>query len=322
MRYSVGIDLGGTNIAVGLLQEDGTLLKTVSQATNSQADPKEILDDIGNTVDQLLEEAKVDLSQITFMGIGVPGTANHDTGFIEDVNNLNLENTDVISYFQKRYHKKILFENDANAAAWGEYIAGVGKESRPESMLMVTLGTGIGGGIILHGKIFHGFNDGAAEFGHMVIRQGGAPCTCGRKGCFEAYASATALIDLCRSKIPFFENSLLWKLCDGKIEKINGKMIFDALRKGDTLADQVVLEYEEYLATGIINLINIFQPEILCIGGGISQSGDILLPLLQALVQKEVYTQKSKKQTQIVIAKLHNDAGIIGAGMLNEQNMQ
>jgi len=196
-------------------------------------------------------------------------------------------------------------------------VAGAGRGSA--SLLAVTLGTGVGGGAVLGGRLYTGFNHAGMEIGHFVIHQGGRPCTCGRLGCFEAYCSATALVRMTKEKMEQRPDSLMWKLANGG--KVSGKTAFAAMRQGDEAATQVVEEYLDYLACGLANVINIFQPNVLCIGGGVCGEGDNLLRPLLPRIFKETYGGETKDPagcTRVVIATLGNDAGIIGAASLGD----
>lgn len=315
MRYYVGIDLGGTNIAAGLVGEDGTLIKQQSVPTKSGRSAREIVKDMASLAKKVAELGEIPWENIEAVGIGVPGTANRDTGMVEYANNLGFYDEPMVSMLKEELPgKSIRFDNDANAAAWGEYVAGSGKGSK--SMLAVTLGTGVGGGIILDGKLFRGVNYAAGEFGHFVIDRNGIPCNCGRRGCFETYASATALVAQTKETMEQHPESLLWELCGKNIDLVEGKTLFDGVRQEDEIAKQVLSQFIEYLATGLVDLINIFQPEVLCIGGGISKAGDFLLNPLQAIIDKEDYAATSCNRTKITVATLDNDAGLIGAALL------
>ncbi|RKD35068.1 ROK family protein [Lacrimispora algidixylanolytica] len=315
MRYYVGIDLGGTNIAAGLVGEDGTLIKQMSVPTKSGRSAREIVKDMASLAKKVAEMGEIPWENIEAVGVGVPGTANRDTGMVEYANNLGFYDEPMVSMLKEELPgKSIRFDNDANAAAWGEYVAGSGKGSK--SMLAVTLGTGVGGGIILDGKLFRGVNYAAGEFGHFVIDRNGIPCNCGRRGCFETYASATALVAQTKEAMEQHPESLLWELCGKNIDLVEGRTLFDGVRQGDEIAKQVLSQFIEYLATGLVDLINIFQPEVLCIGGGISKAGDLLLKPLQAIIDKEDYAATSRNRTKITVATLDNDAGLIGAALL------
>ncbi|GLB32798.1 glucokinase [Lacrimispora amygdalina] len=315
MKYYIGIDLGGTNIAAGLVGEDGTLFTRLSVPTRSGRSAGEIVQDMADLAKKAAQEGNVSWDEIEAVGLGVPGTANKETGMVEYANNLGFYDEPLVSMMEKALPgKNIRFDNDANAAAWGEFTAGSGKGTN--SMLAVTLGTGVGGGIILDGKLYEGINYAAGEFGHFTIDRNGIPCNCGRKGCFEAYASATALIS--QTKAAMLENpqSVLWELCGGEIGNVEGKTLFDGVRRQDETALFVFDRYIEYLAAGLVDLINIFQPELICIGGGISKAGDLLLDPLNRIIDQEDYARTSKRRTRITAARLDNDAGLIGAALL------
>lgn len=315
MKYYIGIDLGGTNIAAGLVDEEGHLLKQLSRPTKSGRKAEEIASDMAELAHQAAASGNIPWEEIVSVGIGVPGTANKDTGVVEYANNLGFYDEPLVAMMQRHIpDKQILFDNDANAAAWGEFLVGCGKGC--QSMVAVTLGTGIGGGIILNGKIFQGVNYAAGEFGHFVIDRNGIPCNCGRRGCFEAYASAPALILQTKAAMEANPQSVLWKLCEGKLEAVEGKTVFDGVRLGDETAVAVLDQYIEYLGIGLVNLVNIFQPEVLCIGGGLSKAGDLLMEPLQKLLDIGDYARTSAKRTRLVTALLDNDAGLIGAALL------
>jgi len=316
MKYYVGIDLGGTNIVAGVVDEEYKILSKASVKTNCPRPAEEIMDDMAKVVFEALDKSGLSLNDIEWVGVGAPGTANVETGIIEYANNLGFENVHMVEYLQKKINKPVHIENDANAAAYGEFLAGAAKGTK--HAVCITLGTGVGGGIIIDGKIYSGFNFAGAELGHMVIEVDGVPCTCGRKGCFEAYSSATGLIRMTKEAMEADKSSKMWEMSKEEDGKVTARLAFDAMRAGDKSAKEVVDKYIKYLAIGIANTINIFQPEILCIGGGVCNEGDALLIPLKELVQKEVYSRNSGKNTKIVIAKLGNDAGIIGAAFLGQ----
>lgn len=311
--YRIGIDLGGTNIAAGLVDETGTIVDKCSIKTNAPRSIGDIVDDMVRLVEQLTERNGILPCDVASVGVGVPCTANPENGHMEDANNLGLDDTPFLSLLQEKMKCPAFFDNDANAAAWGEYLTG-GYDA--DSFIMVTVGTGIGGGIILGGKLWPGINGAAAEFGHMTIRYDGIPCNCGRRGCFEAMASANALIRQAREAMKDCPESLLWGLCGGNPEKIEAKSVFDGAKAGDKLSQQLLDTYTGHLAEGIANIINIFQPAVLCIGGGISRAGDALLVPLREKTAGLIYSKNAKRNTRIELAKLDNDAGILGAALL------
>ena len=315
MKYYVGIDLGGTNIVAGVVDEEYNIIAKASTKTNCPRPEKEIADDMAKMAVEAVKNAKLTMDQIEWIGVGTPGIANSEKGIIEYSNNLSFKNTPMVKYIQESIDKPVFIENDANAAAYGEFVAGAAKGAR--NAVCITLGTGVGGGIIVDGKIYSGSNFAGAEIGHTVIEVDGAQCSCGRKGCFEAYSSATGLIRMTKEAMAEHPDSIMSKTADER-GKVTARTSFDCMRMGDKYAKAVVDKYIKYLAAGITNTINIFQPDILCIGGGVCNEGDPLLLPMKELVAKEVYTRNSEKNTEIVIAKLGNDAGIIGAAFLGK----
>ena len=314
MKYYVGIDLGGTNIVAGVVDEQYNILAKASTKTNCPRPDREIAKDMAKMAIQAVENAKLTMDQIEWVGIGTPGIANSRDGVIEYSNNLGFVNTPMVKYIQEDIDKPVFVENDANAAAYGEFVAGAAKGAN--NAVCITLGTGVGGGIVIDGKIYAGSNFAGAEIGHTVISVDGPQCTCGRKGCFEVFSSATGLIRMTKESMAQNPDSSMHKLVAERGGKVSARIAFDAMRLGDAAAKAVVGDFIKYLSAGITNTINIFQPDILCIGGGVCNEGDALLLPVKELVAKEVYTRNSKQNTEIVIAKLGNDAGIIGAAFL------
>ena len=309
MKYYIGIDLGGTNIVAGVVDENYQILTKASVKTNLPRPEQEIAADMAAVARQAAEEAGLSLDQIEWVGVGTPGIANSATGIIEYSNNLGFCNTPMVQYLEEALGRPAFIENDANAAAYGEYVAGAAKGAK--HAVCITLGTGVGGGISIDGKIYCGSNFGGAEIGNTVIDVNGPMCSCGRKGCFEVFSSATGLIRMTKEALAAHPESAM-----KDEERITGRTAFNYMRAGDETAKQVVDDYIRYLAAGITNTINIFQPDVLCIGGGVCNEGDPLLLPMKEIVKKEVYTRNSPKNTEIVIAKLGNDAGIIGAAFL------
>lgn len=311
--YTIGIDLGGTNIVASVVNEDYEIISTAKVKTNAPRSADEIFEDIEKVCRESVRDAKLTFDDIEAIGLGTPGTVNED-GVIEFANNLAFNNVPAKKMLQERLGKdKVYIENDANCAALGEAYAGCGNGS--ENFVAVTLGTGVGSGIILDGKIVNGVNSAGGECGHMVIQVDGEQCSCGRKGCWEAYASATALIRQTKKAMEEYPDSIMHRLAEEQ-GKVNGKTAFDAMRLGDIAGIEVVNNYIKYVACGLINLVNALQPEIVCIGGGICNEGETLMKPLRRYVQAERYSIHSKIQTRIVKAQLGNDAGIIGAALL------
>ena len=314
--YHLGIDLGGTNIAVGVVDENFKIVGRGKIKTNAPRPAEEICDDMATAVKMAVEDAGLTMDDIDTIGIGAPGSINPHTGMIAVSNNLQFEKVPMGPMLKERLGRDVFIENDASAAAYGEFLAGAGRGT--QDMVAITLGTGVGGGVIIGGKLFSGSNLAGGELGHTVIVQGGEQCTCGRKGCWEAYASATGLIKLTKASMEANPNSKMWELCDGDINNASGRTAYDGMRADDEAAKEVVKKYEEYVACGITNMVNIFQPEVLCIGGGISKEGDTLLAPIVEVVDAERFTKNVEKQTVVKIAELGNDAGIIGAAYIHK----
>lgn len=311
--YYLGIDLGGTNIAVGLVDGNGRMICKGSIPTKKERHYREILKDMTMLARSLIEEAGLSLETIQSVGVGAPGTPDLENGVLVYNNNLGFRNVPVRAEIQKHLPLRVYLDNDANCAALAEGLVGAARGVG--SSVTITLGTGIGSGVIINNRVYSGFNYGAAEVGHMVIEAGGQTCTCGRRGCWEVYASATALIRQAQAAAAAHPESLLATLTQGDPTKITAKTPFDAARQGDLFAAEVVEKYFDYLAVGISNIINIFQPNVIVIGGGISKQGDYLLTSLQKRVEQETYT-KDIPTTQLKLAVLGNDAGIVGAALL------
>lgn len=308
--YYVGIDLGGTNIAGGLVDENGKILSKLSVPTMAERDYTEIVKDMADVSKKVIEDAGVPMNEVAGVGIGCPGAIDNANGVCTYSNNLRMDHAEIAKEFKKYLDLPVNLENDANAAALGEYtINGNGTDN----FVFITLGTGVGGGIVLDGKIFRGFNGVGAELGHMVVNQDGEMCNCGRQGCWEAYASVSALIRLTKDAMEKNPDSIMHEVA-AEEGKVSGLTSFVAAKKGDKAAQAVVDKYFEYIGVGITNIVNIFQPEKVVIGGSISKEGDYLLKPVQKFVEKYDYNRYMKK-AKIEIATLFGDAGIIGAAL-------
>ena len=325
--YRIGIDVGGTNIAMGLVDESYRIIRKKSVKTDENSSPEKMIQSIAEGISELVTEAgniaDNALDLIDAIGIGVPGTAEPDTGKILYANNLGFEDlpflTEIKAKLDPHLAEKTFFENDANAAAIGEYITG---DYDVPVFVMVTLGTGIGGGIIINGKLLRGCNYAAAEFGHMSINIDGCDCNCGRKGCFEDYASATALIQQAKEAMEQdnAKESLLWKEIAAK-DELDGEKFFRAVKAGDKTAEKVLAGYCNYLAEGLTNLINILQPDVIVLSGGITRVADLFLDKVKEKVARDVYSRDSRINTEITIARGitdSGDVGIIGAALADK----
>ncbi len=304
----IGIDLGGTNIAVGLVDNDGKILAKSSTPTLKEREYTEIVADMAKLCEEVCKAAGYTMADVLAIGIGSPGSIDSDNGVVVYANNLKMDRTPIAEELRKYFNLPIKMENDANAAAYGEYVI---NGEGVSSFVFVTLGTGVGGGIILDGKIYRGFNGVGAELGHTPLIYKGYPCTCGRLGCYETYASVTALIRQTKEAMDKNPDSLMHKIAHNE-GKVSGRTAFDAAKAGDKAAQAVVDQYLEYVAEGLSGIINIFQPEKILIGGGISKEGDYLLNPIKEYVDKYDYNKHVEK-TKLGIATLFNDAGIIGA---------
>ncbi len=315
--YRIGIDLGGTNIVVGIIDENNKIVAKASRKTLAPRAAEKIFDDMADAVKEAMSQIHITNDDVISVGVGTPGSVNKEEELIEFANNLGFDNVPSYKLLRERLGiTKVYFDNDANCAALGEAVAGCGKGVK--DFIMITLGTGVGSGIIVNGKLVTGINYAAGEMGHTVIVYNGVQCNCGRKGCWEKYSSATALIAQTKDEMRKNYNSLMWDLVGNDINKVNGRTAFDAMRKGDASAQAVVNNYVAMLACGIGNIINTFQPSMVCVGGGIGNEKENLLAPVRKLLNSEVYSIHAKKQTQLVCAELGNDAGIIGAALLDE----
>lgn len=314
MKYYIGIDLGGTFVKAGVVDENFQIVtKATVDSSDVVGEPERIADRMVEAANQALAAAKLTMNDIENIGIGAPGSVDPESGVIIYANNLNFLNTPIRQYLEARTGKQIFVENDANVAAYGEVLAGAAKGV--DDAIVITLGTGVGGGIIIDGRIYSGFNNFGGELGHTVIVYNGRHCTCGRNGCLEAYCSATALIRRTREVMEENPSSKLWEVA-GSLDAVNGKTAFDAMRLGDEAGKMIVNEYIEYLGCGLSNFVNTFQPEVLLIGGGISKEGENLLAPLREILAKETYGISGVKSTTLKTCALGNDAGTIGAAFL------
>ena len=317
MKY-VGIDVGGTNLKAGLVDEHGAVMVTTKMKIAQISAQNELAGTMADMTRELAALAGIPLEEIASVGVGVPGTVEIHSGSLLYSCNLTLRNVPLRRLFHKHLRMPLYIENDANCAALAEYYVGAGRGSK--RFVMVTLGTGIGGGIIHHGKIFHGSNGMAGEVGHMSIVYGGHPCPCGRKGCWEQYASASALKRLTREAMEREPDSVLAQVVAENNGSVSGQSAFIAARRGDNVGQAVCDEYVRYLADGIVNLVNIFQPDTLAIGGGVSNEADeqLLIPVQQQVAQESIPCSR-EKMTRIAKAELGNQAGIIGAALLGKK---
>lgn len=316
MKY-VGVDIGGTNLKAGLVDESGELLATQKMKVASIADDEGLAWTVASLVQELARTVNIPVSDVASVGVGVPGTVEIRSGSINYTCNLPLRNVPLRKLFHRYLSIPLYIENDANCAALAEYLVGAGRDSK--RFVTVTLGTGVGAGIVHNGKIYHGANGMAGEVGHMVIQRDGLPCPCGRRGCWEQYASATALKRLTAEALAAHPDSILAQVVAENEGRVSGQSAFIAARRGDPVGQQVCGEYVDYLACGVVNVVNIFQPDTLAIGGGVSNEAEeqLLLPVRQRVARESIPCGRDRR-TRIVKAELGNRAGLIGAALLGK----
>lgn len=315
--FYVGVDVGGTNIAAGVLNDDNLIIGRATAKIKLPCPQKDLYSQILDVIKSALADCSARLTDITSIGIGMPGAVDSENGVVTFSSNLFVENFPLKEMLAKIIDAPISVENDANAAAYGEFTCGSLKGAK--NAVALTLGTGIGCGMIVNGELYRGSSSTAGEVGHMVIQMGGRECNCGRSGCWERYASASGLIMTTREYITEHpdRSSNILPLIGGNMSNIEGKTAFEAKRLGIHLADEIIDTYIQHLGCGLVNVINLLDPDVICIGGGISGAGDDLLEPLKEYIDRELY-HRAGKPTELRIAKLGNDAGIIGAAYLGK----
>ncbi|MCM1104618.1 MAG: ROK family protein [Clostridium sp.] len=316
MHYRIGIDLGGTNIKAGVVNENNEILLEKQIPTKASRPAEEVMQDMAQLVLALLGDGgmRIGGNRVLGVGIGSPGTVDARTGIVVYSNNFGWEHIPLGESLSKALDLPVRISNDANCAALGEVKAGAARDCA--NCVLITLGTGVGSGIVIDGRIFEGAHAGGAELGHTLLVADGERCTCGRRGCLEAYASATALIRDTRRAAQKNPASLIMGQCGGDLKNVNGQTVFDAAKAGDACAQAVVDRYIRYLGEGIVNAVNLFRPDIVLLGGGICRQGDVLTKPLNAFVRRYCFAGDKGFIPQIGIAELGNSAGILGAAAL------
>ena len=313
--YYIGLDVGGTTFKAGVVTQDGRIVHKDAMPTGIERPYQEIIADMAALCKKVAEDAGIPMSEIKSIGVGVPGLFDNKTGMIPFCTNLGWHDIPFVAEMKKHLDTPVYGDNDATVAGLAESVAGVSAGIR--DCVFLTLGTGVGGGIIIDGKPYSGAHGCGSEIGHMMIKMGGEKCTCGNYGCFERYASATAIIREARKAIVEYPESSMLAACGGDPEKINAKIVIDAARAGDETAKTVFDGYVHALAVGIINIINMLDPEVIVLGGGVSAAGEFLLNAVREAVKPMVFF-KTMPYARIELAQLGNDAGIIGAAMLGK----
>lgn len=309
-KFYVGVDIGGTNIKLGVIDSAGNIIKKSKFSIEDDTTFSVVIAKIIDNINEIISDIPIEL--VGGIGLGIPGLIDTKNGLVVCSGNLNWTNEDVLTPLKNAFSYPIKIANDANVAALGEAKFGVGKAY--STSVFITLGTGVGSGIIIDGKIYDGNLGAGAELGHMVIEANGRPCTCGGWGCFEAYASATSLKEQTRLAMLENDDSLMWEI--GGVENISGKTAFLYSDK-DESAKKVVDEYIDYLSVGIVNVANIFRPQAIILGGGVSYEGDKLLKPLNGKLSKRIFAGDLGPKVEILLATLRNDAGFMGAAALN-----
>ena len=314
-NYCIGVDLGGTNIAVGLVELNSRkIVRQLSVKTNAPRSCEAISADIASVSRTLCSQERISMSDVRWVGAVTPGIVKD--GVVVSAVNLGLKNVNFRKVLASATRRPTYIANDANGAAYAEALWGSGEGS--SSLVAITIGTGVGGGIVFDGVMWEGVNGFAAEMGHVIIDADGRQCVCGKRGCLEAYCSATALIKETKRYMTLYPESEMWKLCEGNIDRVSGKTAFLAKAKGDEAASRVVDEFISYLAIGVSNAINTLQPDVVCIGGGISREGEVLMaPLREKVYRRSFGTEHAR--TKVVAATFKNDAGIFGGALLGLQ---
>ncbi len=310
-KYYLGIDLGGTFIKGGIVDDEGKILLRDKVPTESETGADGVVANIVALCKSLMNKADLSVSELVGVGVGVPGTADNERGVVTYANNLGWKEFPIADQLSEVLGLSVKIVNDASAAALGESKFGCGKDYRHS--VMITLGTGVGGGLVLDGTLFEGNRSAGAELGHVVVMAGGEECTCGRRGCLEAYASATALIRDTKRAMEKNPESKLWEI--GSLDAVTGKTAFDYLEK-DESAKEVVEHYIEMLGVGIVNIANLIRPEIVILGGGVCHEGERLIRPLQEMLDREIHGGDIGPAVKIVTAELGNDAGLLGAAAL------
>jgi glucokinase len=309
-RY-VGVDLGGTNLKLGLVSAEGELLLRHSAATEADRGPDHVLARIADAVRALCDAAPIGIADVSAVGLGAPGPVDWKAGVVVFAPNLSgWRDVPARDRLHQNLDRPVVLENDANAAAYGEFRCGAGRDVR--NLVLLTLGTGIGGGIVLDGCLFRGTTDTGAELGHMVIRHGGRKCGCGNRGCLEAYASATAVVARMGERIKAGESSALALTRD-----FTCRDVFEAAQKGDALAKRIVEETADYLAAGITSILHILNPERVVLTGGMMGAGDEFLNEVRRRVRQSAF-ERASSTCEICWSTLGGEAGILGAALAAE----
>lgn len=312
MNFSIGVDIGGMSVKIGLINSNGEVVckKKFTPTTDAS---KTILD-LAVGINAILTENDITIKDVLGIGIGCPGAINSKKGTVDYWSNLSWKDVNLVEELKKHFDTNIYLENDANVALLGEVTFGSAKGYK--NAFILTLGTGVGGAVVINGKIFAGGEGKGTEFGHITLIKDGIECTCGRKGCFEKYASARALMEQTKQALLDNKDTLMWKYVEGNLDNVNGAIPFECCKLGDKTAIDVINNYVSYLGEGIMSLLNVFRPEAVVLGGGVCNAGEYLRNLVEQYCEKYFYGMKNTPIPKIFIASLGSDAGVIGASCL------
>lgn len=313
--YYIGVDVGGTGLKAGVVDEQGKILATAKCPTGVERGYGPVIADMARICNEAVEKSGVSMEDVKAIGVGIPGIQDPATGLIPFCTNLGWHQVPLVSEMQKYIDKPVYVDNDATVAGLAESVAGI--SAGASTSIFVTLGTGVGGGIIINGKPYSGPHGVASEIGHMMTVAGGEQCTCGNCGCWERYASATAIIREGRKFAAEHPDCAIAKAVDGNLDAIEAKTVIDLAKAGDPDAVALFDNYVTHLCVGLVNLINLYDPEIIALGGGVSHAGQFLLDAVNAKLPSMVF-YKTMPYARIELATLGNDAGIIGAAMLGK----
>ena len=307
-KYYVGIDIGGTFIKGGVVTEKGEIIYSNKIKTEVEKGNDKIVENINTLINMLLEKSNTNKQNVIGVGIGVPGTIDSEKGIVVCAHNLKFYNFEIVDKLKALSKLEVKIENDANLALIGEAMFGAAKGC--SDVVMITLGTGVGGGAIVKGKLLEGNKSAGAEFGHSVLVVDGNQCSCGRKGCFEAYSSATALINKTKELMEQNKNSKMWEV--GSIKNVDGETVFKYVKTDET-AQQVLNWYLKYLACGVVNYANVFRPQVFVVGGGIANQGEVIIKPLNDYMKKDLFASGMSPDVKVVAATLGNNAGVLGS---------
>ncbi|MCK5534117.1 ROK family protein [bacterium] len=310
-KYTIGVDLGGTNIKVALVDNQGNIINKIKAPTRVVDGPDKIIDRVIILITELMKSVSPD--KLNGIGIGAAGEVDHQEGKIWFSPNLFWKNVPLVAKIKKKINLPVILENDANAAAW--YMHQLGPAKGVDNLICVTLGTGVGGGIIINNKIYHGWKGKAGEIGHMTLFSKGLKCNCGNYGCLERYVGASYIVERAVKKIKKGEKSIIKDKVSGDWSKVTPRLLEKAARQGDKLSKEIWAETGEYLGIILASVSTLLDLEMIVICGGISKAGEVLFDSLKDTLKKRVFG-KSPGMVRLVHGKLKEDAGVIGASLL------